>query len=573
MPTENTSLLEPPGPGSWSLDTAHFPRPVTRFVTELFAAPARLGFKEATHEYGLLLDHIEWGFVDRWAYLCPRPVGPLAGAGDPLTKEHWDALVGDSPLLRERLATSDRVFVTRSWREEVRRWHQWTKPALRRDHMALQIAGSHVRGAEGLRTYLDRCRDNLRRSIYHHHRLNVAPVIPMGDFLVHAADWTGRPCSELAQLVRSDGELPGGQDRQLAELAAVLRDHPSGVAALASDEPPATVLAALAVQPPPVGPAVTAYTDLVGCWTVGGGSDVGEPCLREMPHVVLEALRTAVQGGTASSPAASDADRVAEVRSGVPADARAMFDELLVEAQHSHRVRDERATYCDVWAYGVARQAILAAGAHLAATGAIAEPELLLEAGHGEIQSLLLDGAGPSSHELAERARYRANAPERTMPVTIGGPTRSPVPTQWLPAGAARTERAFRTYVGAMSAPAQQSPRSHRTLPGGAVIRGLAASPGVFEGPARVIRAAAELAQVRRGDVLVSGTMTPAFNAVLPLVGAIVTDQGGALSHAAIVARDYGIPAVVGTREATRRIPEGSFVTVDGGTGTVEVRT
>jgi pyruvate,water dikinase len=71
--------------------------------------------------------------------------------------------------------------------------------------------------------------------------------------------------------------------------------------------------------------------------------------------------------------------------------------------------------------------------------------------------------------------------------------------------------------------------------------------------------------------VLVTRNTSPYFNVVLPLLGAIVTDRGGQLCHAAIVAREYGIPGVVGTREATTVIPDGARVRVDGTTGEVTV--
>ena len=71
--------------------------------------------------------------------------------------------------------------------------------------------------------------------------------------------------------------------------------------------------------------------------------------------------------------------------------------------------------------------------------------------------------------------------------------------------------------------------------------------------------------------MLVTGSTSAAFNVILPLLGAIVTDRGGQLSHAAIVAREYGIPAVVGTMRATSLIPDGALVRVDGTAGTVEV--
>ncbi len=73
------------------------------------------------------------------------------------------------------------------------------------------------------------------------------------------------------------------------------------------------------------------------------------------------------------------------------------------------------------------------------------------------------------------------------------------------------------------------------------------------------------------GDVLVAPSTGPAFNLVLPRLGAIVTDRGGLLSHAAIVAREFGVPAVVGCSEATRAVPDGARVRVEGATGTVTV--
>jgi pyruvate,water dikinase len=103
------------------------------------------------------------------------------------------------------------------------------------------------------------------------------------------------------------------------------------------------------------------------------------------------------------------------------------------------------------------------------------------------------------------------------------------------------------------------------------VLYGLAASQGVYEGPARRISGPSEFARIVKGDVLVTESTTEAFNILLPLLGAIVTDNGGLLSHSAIVAREYGIPGVVGTREATERIADGTRIRVDGAAGEVTV--
>jgi pyruvate,water dikinase len=76
---------------------------------------------------------------------------------------------------------------------------------------------------------------------------------------------------------------------------------------------------------------------------------------------------------------------------------------------------------------------------------------------------------------------------------------------------------------------------------------------------------------VQAGDILVAPVTSSGYNVLLPLLGAIVTDRGGVLCHTAIVAREFGIPAVVGTGEAMARIPDGARIKVDGTNGTVVI--
>ena len=103
------------------------------------------------------------------------------------------------------------------------------------------------------------------------------------------------------------------------------------------------------------------------------------------------------------------------------------------------------------------------------------------------------------------------------------------------------------------------------------VLYGIAASKGVYEGPARRVSGPSEFGQIAKGDVLVTESTTEAFNILLPLLGGNDTDKVGLLSHAAIVSREYGIPGVVGTREATGRIANGVLIRVDGDAGEVTV--
>ena len=91
----------------------------------------------------------------------------------------------------------------------------------------------------------------------------------------------------------------------------------------------------------------------------------------------------------------------------------------------------------------------------------------------------------------------------------------------------------------------------------------------MYEGPARVITNVDQLADVQQGEILIAPSTGPTFNVVLPLIGALVTERGGVLSHAAIVSREYGLPGVVGCVGAVKAATTGGRVRVDGGTGEV----
>src|SRR5204862_3154978 len=138
-----------------------------------------------------------------------------------------------------------------------------------------------------------------------------------------------------------------------------------------------------------------------------------------------------------------------------------------------------------------------------------------------------------------------------------------------LPPSCVRVNHAIMFYLSQM----EDELSGNATEPSWSLmVAGLAASPGRYEGWARVVREASDFRKLRKGDVLVAPTTSPAYNVILPMIGAVVTDRGGALSHSAIVAREFGIPAVVGTDQATSRIPAGARILVDGDRGFVAVR-
>ena len=105
----------------------------------------------------------------------------------------------------------------------------------------------------------------------------------------------------------------------------------------------------------------------------------------------------------------------------------------------------------------------------------------------------------------------------------------------------------------------------------GDIIKGIGASPGRVTAPARVLTGPSDFARMVPGDVLVARITTPAWTSLFAMASAVVTDIGGPLSHSSIVAREYGIPAVLGTGVATQRLTSGQHIRVDGDVGIVTI--
>ena len=110
-----------------------------------------------------------------------------------------------------------------------------------------------------------------------------------------------------------------------------------------------------------------------------------------------------------------------------------------------------------------------------------------------------------------------------------------------------------------------------RQQDGGLTLNGAPASPGRVEGVARVVRSLEQISDVRDGEILVCGSTSPAWAPIFSKIAATITDVGGVMSHAAIVCREYGLPAVVGTGRATSTIKTGQLLRVDGTEGVVTI--
>lgn len=555
-----TTTFVPPGPGAWELERTHNSRPMSVLMAELFPAAMMRGFSEGTRYYGVLLDHLEVAIVNRFCYMAPRAAGAPRGAKGPPPKLLFKVLQHVNPELKRRVKRAEAIFPERAWRKELTWWHGEVKPAIAAEARTLLAEDIATLPTPEFVVHLRRAVDFFGRTIYWHHRFNMCVMVPAGDFVAHAVEWTGLPASEVLQTLRGSSPISVGAVEELTALRAAILADGESMRVLLSQADPAAILKRLRASPGPVGPAAAAYLDLVGL-RVFGGYDIAYEQAQEHPELLLKILRAAV---TQDDPGrrSSGEHAIATVRDRVPVNRREMFDDLLREAQTAYGTRDERIFYGDAVGAGVARRAVLEAGTRLRQRGRVNDPTHLVDATLEETVRLIETDSGPSAAELAERARFRLETSMDSAPAHLGFAPSAPPPAEWLPPAAARLQRALDMMMGLMfAAREEQSP--------GKTLRGFSASSGTYEGLARVIDSIAELPSILAGEVLVTRATGPTFNVVLPLIGAIVTERGGALSHAAIVAREYGLPAVVGCGGATSAIGTGTRIRVDGGKGEV----
>jgi phosphohistidine swiveling domain-containing protein len=225
------------------------------------------------------------------------------------------------------------------------------------------------------------------------------------------------------------------------------------------------------------------------------------------------------------------------------------FERLLSVAQRYAGIREE---LLGEWTlpWPILRRAVVRLSADLVARNAIDRPEDVWFLQREELLAALDGGFVPAAAEADDRRRTWDRQRRLVPPLYLG--TVPPMIKGFV-------ESAEAAIRGAAARPSA----------GGAVIVGIPASGGRASGPVRVVHSLEEFAAVQAGDVLVAPMTAPAWTPLFDRVVAIVTDTGGAAAHASIVAREYGLPAVVGTTDATRRLRDGEIVEVDGSAGLV----
>ena len=249
---------------------------------------------------------------------------------------------------------------------------------------------------------------------------------------------------------------------------------------------------------------------------------------------------------------------VAEARrqlTGHPPPVRDQFEFLLQAAQEANVLTEDHSFWIDFRCMYRVRRVFLECGRRFAEAGVLDQAD--------DIFCLTPEEIGAAAARLPRMDR-RPLAAARRVEMAYFGTITPPAALGTTPAGPPPDDPlsvALGKFIGGPP-PAASDP---------AIVRGTAASPGTVRGIARVIRSLTEAGTLQPGDVLVAAMTAPPWTPLFAVAAAIVTDTGGILSHPAIVAREYGIPAVVGAGDATVRIADGQLVEVDGSAGVVRL--
>ena len=259
-------------------------------------------------------------------------------------------------------------------------------------------------------------------------------------------------------------------------------------------------------------------------------------------------------------------ETIALVRARLTPEEDEVFKRLLPVAHEVYAFQEDHGFYIDAGSTAVVHTTLMACGRRLAQFGLIEQPEDVFFLTYNDLVEILTDLAREEKigiyHHMAlvpslvaERKEMWADVANADAPLTVGA-----VPTTM------NDPIALKVFgiVDEVLHPKGEKQVVER-------LEGFPGSAGVIEGPARVVSNFEEFPTLKSGEILVCPATSTAWTPLFLKIAGVVTDTGGMLTHAAIAAREYGIPAVVGTWNATNSIRDGDIIRVDGTAGVVEV--
>lgn len=285
-------------------------------------------------------------------------------------------------------------------------------------------------------------------------------------------------------------------------------------------------------------------------WCLVTGYGLDDRAAAELPLRPAPSRR-----GVAADPAAER-----RLRDQVPPADRAEWDQLLADARDTYGVRDSNGLLTAAWPMGLLRRAMLEVGRRLVERGGLLDAEHAVELTVAELTSALLGEPAPSAADAAARRTERDRLSAVAAPAQLGPEVALPVHA--MPPGMRTlTEGLLAVRDLGITGVGERAP-----------LQGVAIGSTSVVGRACVALDPSEaFARFEPGDIVVTAGTCPAWNQVLALAGGVVTEEGGPLSHAAIIARELGLPALIGCAEAMTHIPDGATIELDAATATVRV--
>jgi rifampicin phosphotransferase len=548
-------------PGYWTREGSHAPLPVSTFSEAAISDVGNSALRGMVTGLGLLFDGLQMRTIAGWTY---ARIVPLGGKEPPRLPD-WLVPVRFKlvPAVRRRIrelvaATHDDVpgRLLQQWS------HEW-----RPDFVARIRALREPQLPELSDSALDAHLADVLKLVAHgmdvHFRLHGALAMVIGEFALSCRDLLGWDETRMLSLLSGTSTTTMEPARALADVAALA--GPKVRVLLAQAAPADEVLAA----DEEFAAAFAAYLSDYGCRALSLTTfELAEPLLEERPDLVLALVRDLLDGGVDPRVA----EELDQQRSSAANEARAAlggtdlqrFERALERALAAYPVREDNPFFTTFAPRGLLHRTALELGARLASRGQIAAADDIFFQRPDEARERLADGTG--AHDVVVRRKgEHAWALAHPGPASYGRKPGPALPLHGLPDEVQRANEAFLWYFDRILALDVRRDSSDSTL------TGIAASPGRYTGTVRIIRSEADFDRLRAGDVLVCPATSSVWSVLFPSVGALVTDFGGMLSHPAIIAREFGVPAVVATRVGTAQLQNGQVVTVDGTTGTVEV--
>ena len=549
-------------PAAWLRDSLHFPDRLSPFGAEVWRTAVDRGLGEATATFGLLIATGELHIVDHRAYLEVIPFGPRRLPPPP----SWllPVLIRVIPPIRSRVARAVDAVRTDAAGRILEHWIDAEASGLQAELESRRAIDLAAMDMQRLVDHLDDTLEFFERACTKHWVAMFAVAQTLADYVFLAGDLLA--WDENSALSALDPRSTASTDAAVAldELAELLITE--SAYAGGDHEPRVSVLLA---QDGRASAALRQYVDRFGGRMLG--CDPMDRTLAEDPESLGPALESAVgrigsarstvnesiRRGAAGAESASPDLASVEIPPGM----EARWRRAVARAARYYGIRDESELLGFGEPMGLVRHVALELGRRLAALGRLERPEDCFMLTPEELRRA---ASGPDRMRRAATTRRAEFDAAAIIPdARAVGTFPSPPDLRALPPEARFANEAIIWYLGSVIGQARL------TLPEGAVVGGTAASAGRYRGPVRVIRGAQDFDRVREGDVLVCPTTSPSWSPILGQVGAIVADHGGMLAHPAIIAREFGIPAIVGTTDGTSKLRDGEVVLVDGTEGTV----